>query len=242
MTGLSVLYAREAAKEREISAVPYRERAGRLREVYWLRCAELMSGREPFINARLHGWMERRTLGRRSDEAGDGFVYLARMMPKPEGSFEWLEVTEVFTIVPARLVEGAMEAWHGIPSQREVDFEEFLAAVPRGRPSRVRNTGTDRISCSPASWPIVQHQSPGRKVWKCSERSRRVRSAGGRFWRKRTRFRKNTCLRWSRESVNRRQSRCGLPRCSWWCHSLFRPVIPNSNRRGSGVWKMLSDS
>ena len=137
MTGLSVLYAREAAKEPEISAVPDRERAGRLREMYWLRCAELKSGREPFITVRLHGWMERRTLGRRSDEAGDGFVYLARLMPKPEASFEWVEVTEVFTIVPARLVEGAMETWHGIPSRRELDFEKFLAAVPRGRPSRV---------------------------------------------------------------------------------------------------------
>lgn len=137
MTGLSVLYAREAAKEGEMAAVPYRERAGRLREMYWLRRAESKPGGKSFINLHLFGWVERETLDRRRDEPGDGFLYLASMKPKPEDSFEWLEVTEVFTTVPALLIEGAMEAWHGIPGKRAVNFEEFLAAVPRGRPARV---------------------------------------------------------------------------------------------------------
>ena len=35
MTGLSVLYTRQAAEEREWAAIPDRDRTGRLREVYW---------------------------------------------------------------------------------------------------------------------------------------------------------------------------------------------------------------
>ena len=48
MTGLSVLYAKEATEEREWAAVPDRDRTGRLREVYWARRAESKSGRKAF--------------------------------------------------------------------------------------------------------------------------------------------------------------------------------------------------
>ncbi len=84
MTGLSVLYASEAAKERDWAAVPGRHRTGRLREVYWARRAESKSGRT-----------DRAAIGRRSDDPGDGFVYLVSMAPRVEDRFEWLEVTEV---------------------------------------------------------------------------------------------------------------------------------------------------
>ena len=40
MTGLSVMYAKEATGELEWAAIPDRNRAGRLREVYWARRAE----------------------------------------------------------------------------------------------------------------------------------------------------------------------------------------------------------
>lgn len=169
MTGLSVLYAREAANEREMAEVRDRERTGRLREIYWLRRVESKSGREPFINLRLHGWMERGTLGRRSDEPGDGFLYLVSMMPEPADSFEWFEVTEVFASVPARQIEGAMEAWHGIPGKRAVDFDEFLRTVPRGRPSRVeQRRAADAV--------IAQVE---RKLTKCSYRDLREKYGYG---------------------------------------------------------------
>ena len=53
-------------------------------------------------------------IGRRGDEPGDGFVYLVSMVPRVEDRFEWLEVTEAFTTVPASRIEGAMGAWDGI--------------------------------------------------------------------------------------------------------------------------------
>lgn len=137
MTGLSVLYASEATEERDWTAVPDRERTGRLREVYWARRAELQSGRKRFVNATLSWWPDRTGVGRRSDEPGDGFVYLARLAPSAEDRFEWLEVTEVFTTVPASRIEGAMRAWNGIPDKHPVDFDEFRRGLRRGRPSRV---------------------------------------------------------------------------------------------------------
>lgn len=49
MTGPSVFYAREAVEERELAAVPIRDRTGRLREVYWAHRAELQLGRKSFV-------------------------------------------------------------------------------------------------------------------------------------------------------------------------------------------------
>ena len=48
MTGLSVLYAREAAEERDWVAIPDRDMTGRLWEVYWARRAASKSRRKPF--------------------------------------------------------------------------------------------------------------------------------------------------------------------------------------------------
>ena len=61
MTGLRVLYAKEATEEREWVAIPDRDRTGRLREVYWARCAESKLGRKSFFQdeARLAGGPKR---------------------------------------------------------------------------------------------------------------------------------------------------------------------------------------
>lgn len=134
MTGLSVLYASEAAEEQDWAAAPERARTGRLREVYWARRADLKSGREPIVNVTLSWWPDRTEIGRKSDEPGDGFVYLASMV---ENRFEWIEVTEEFTTVPASDIERAMRAWNGIPDKHPVDFDEFRRALRLGHPSRV---------------------------------------------------------------------------------------------------------
>ena len=137
MTGLSVLYANEAAKERDWTAVPGRNRAGRLREVYWAHRTKSKLGRKSFVNMTLNWRPDRAAIGRRSDDPGDGFVYLISMAPRVEDRFEWLEVTEVFTTVPPTRIEGAMRAWNGIPDKRPVNFEEFRAGLRLGRPSRI---------------------------------------------------------------------------------------------------------
>ena len=149
MTGLSVLYASEAAKEADWAAVPDRDRTGRLREVYWASRAESESGRKDrkrLVNATLNWWADRTAIGRRSDEPGDGFVYLVSMVPRVEDQFEWLEVTEVYTTVPASRIEGAMRAWNGISDKHPVDFEEFRRGLRRGRPSRIeQRSAADRV-------------------------------------------------------------------------------------------------
>ena len=137
VTGLSVLYAREAAEEREWAAIPDRDRTGRLREVYWARSAESKLGRKSFVSVKLNWRPDRGDIGRRRDEPGDGFIYLVDMTPEVQEQFEWLEVTEVFTTVPASQIEGAMRAWNGIPDKQGVDFDEFRNGLPRRRPSRV---------------------------------------------------------------------------------------------------------
>ena len=75
MTGLSVLYAREAAGEREWAAIPDRDRTGRLREVYWARRAESKSGRKSFVSMTLYWRPDRTEIGRRGDDPG-GRVHL----------------------------------------------------------------------------------------------------------------------------------------------------------------------
>ena len=136
MTGLSVLYAREAAAEQEWATIPDRNKTGRLREVYWARRAESMTGRKSFVSANLNWRPDRTELGRRRDEPGDAFIYLVNMTPSVEDRFEWLEVTEVFTTVPASQIEGAMRAWNGFADKHPVNFDEFKKRLPRGRPSR----------------------------------------------------------------------------------------------------------
>ena len=146
MTGLGVLYASEAAKERDWAALPDRDRTGRLREVYWARRAESKSGRKWSVNATLNWRPDRTAIGRRSDEPGDGFIYLVSVAPRVEDRFEWVEVTEVFTTVPASQIQGAMRAWNGIPDKHPVEFDEFRRGLPRGRPSRgEQRSAADRV-------------------------------------------------------------------------------------------------
>ena len=146
MTGLSVLYAREAAKEPEWAAIPDRDRTGRLREVYWARRVESKSGRKSLVSMYLSFRADRGEMGRRPDEPGDGFIYLVDLTPQVEARFEWLEVTEVFTKVPASRIEGAMRAWNGIPDRDPVDFDEFRKGLARERPSRVaQRRAADRV-------------------------------------------------------------------------------------------------
>ena len=140
MTGLGVLYAKEAGNERAWANVPDREKTGRLREVYWAQRAakELRTGARPFISSTLNWTADRAEIGRRRDEAGDEFVHLVETTSRrTEHRFEWLEVTEVFTAVPASRIEGAMRAWNGIADRYPVDFDEFREGVRRGRPSRM---------------------------------------------------------------------------------------------------------
>ena len=146
MTGLSVLYAREAAKELEWVAIPDRDRTGRLREVYWARRVESKLRRKSFVSMHLSWRADRGEMGRRANDPGDGFVYLVDLTPPVDGRFEWLEVTEVFTTVPASRIEGAMRAWNGIPDREPVDFDEFRKGLARGRPSRVaQRRAADRV-------------------------------------------------------------------------------------------------
>lgn len=106
MTGLSVLFARETAEERDWAAIPDRDRIGRLREVYWARRADSKSGRKPFVNVKLSWRSNRSEIGRARDDPGDGFIYRVNMVPRVKDRFEWLEVTEVFTTGPASQIEG----------------------------------------------------------------------------------------------------------------------------------------
>ena len=145
MTGLSVLYAKAAAGEREWEAIPDRDRTGRLREVYWARRVEMKSGRKSFVGMNLNWRADRTEIGRRRDDPGDGFIYLADMTSlvrfgwrrRVEDRFEWLEVTEVFTTVPPSRIEGAMRAWNGIADKHPVDFDEFRKGLRMGPPSRM---------------------------------------------------------------------------------------------------------
>ena len=89
---------------------------------------------------------ERTEIGRRRDEPGDGFIYLVDMTPRVEERFEWLEVTEVFTTVPASRIERAMRAWNGIADKDPVDFDKSRKGLRRGRPSRMeQRRAADRV-------------------------------------------------------------------------------------------------
>ena len=137
MTGLSILYAKQAAEEQGWTATPDRDRTSRLREVYWMRRAESQSDQKPFLSINLNWWPDRAEISRRRDDPGDGFIYLVNMMPRAKDRFGWLEVTEVFTTVPALQIEGAMRAWNGIPDRGPVDLDEFRKSLRRERPSRI---------------------------------------------------------------------------------------------------------
>lgn len=147
MTGLGILYAKEATEAQDWAEVRDRDKPGRLRELYWARRgARVKLGRQLFSNMTAWWDLERTAIGRRSDEPGDAFIYLLRMAPQVEERFEWLEVTEVFTTVPASQIEGAMRAWNGIADKHPMDFGAFRRELRRGRPSRLeQRCAADRV-------------------------------------------------------------------------------------------------
>ena len=145
MTGLSVLYANEAVDDREWATISERDRTGRLREVYWMRRGESKISAKSFVNVTMYWRPDRSAIGRKRDDPGDGFTYLADMT-QTGGRFEWLEVTEVFTTVPASQIEEAMRAWNGIPTRTPVDLVEFRKNLPRGRPTKSdQRRAADRV-------------------------------------------------------------------------------------------------
>ena len=147
MTGLGILYAKEAIDEQDWAEVLDRDKPARLRELYWARRgASVKLGRQPFLKMTARWDLDRSAIGRRSDEPGDAFVYLLQMAPRVEERFEWLEVTEVFTTVPASKIEGAMRAWNGIADKHPMDFDAFRRELRRGRPSRLeQRCAADRV-------------------------------------------------------------------------------------------------
>ena len=136
MTGLSVLYANQAMKERGWADVPDRNKVSRLREMYWLKGVKPL-GPKSNLKMQLYWRPDQGELGRRADMPGDGFAYVATMFPSAEASFEWFEVTEVFATVPPEQIDAAMKARNGIASKQPVDFDDFLGMLRKGRPSRV---------------------------------------------------------------------------------------------------------
>ena len=136
MTGLSVLYANQAMKERGWADVPDRNKVSRLREMYWLKGVKPL-GPKSNLTMQLYWRPDQGELGRRADMPGDGFAYVATMFPSAEANFEWFEVTEVFTTVSPEQINAAMSARNGIASKQPVDFDDFLGMLRKGRPSRV---------------------------------------------------------------------------------------------------------
>lgn len=137
MTGLKVLYAQEAKEKRDWMEIPDRDKAGRLREVYWAKRVESEFGRKSFLNAKLHWRLDRQQVERGANFPGDEFACTVKILPEIEYGFEWIEVTEVFTIVSPKLIDGAMRVRNGIPNKSPVNFDEFKERVNKGRPSRV---------------------------------------------------------------------------------------------------------
>ena len=140
MSGLSILYTKKAKAEQGWTAVPDREKTGRLREVYWASRAEGMIGKgKSFISACVYWRPDRENIGRARDDPGDSFVQIVRTDQKTEraeSNFEWIEVTEVFTTTSPEAIQAAMRVWHGIGGEPIVDFKEFRKGLKRGRPSR----------------------------------------------------------------------------------------------------------
>ena len=147
MLGLGVLYTTLATEEPEWGAIPERDRAARLREVYWARRAESeVGGGRQLVSAGFSWRADRPGIGRAGDDPGDAFIYLANFADQRESQFAWIEVTEVFTAMPPREVNDAMRAWHGISGKRQVDFQAFRNSLPMGRPSKAaQRSAADQV-------------------------------------------------------------------------------------------------
>lgn len=137
MTGLNILYAKQAKEEKEWVKVKDRDKPGRLREVYWARRAEeKIGGEKSFFSMSISWRTDREEIGREGDDPGDSFIHKAKITAGAESNFEWIEITEVFTTTHAATIEGAMRVWNHIESKQAVDFKEFVKGIERGRPSR----------------------------------------------------------------------------------------------------------
>ena len=150
MLGLGVLHTTSAAGHSEWAAIPERDRAACLREAYWAQYAEKepsKAGRAgPFIHARMGWHVDRPAMGRSADDPGDSFVHFVNFPDLDGSQFEWIEVTEVFTTVPAREVNDAMRALHGFRGKRQADLDAFRNNLPMGRPSRAaQRRAADRV-------------------------------------------------------------------------------------------------
>ena len=139
MTGLGVLYASKAADSRDWHTIKDRDKTKWMREWYWARGAEsaITPGAVPGLRMRISWKPSRTDVGKNINDAGDGFFYTIDMIPRVKERFEWFEVTEVFTTVKAKRIDGAMRSLHGLPGKNSIDFEEFQKDLYRGRPSRV---------------------------------------------------------------------------------------------------------
>ena len=124
MLGLKALYTSAAAKERDWATIRDQHRSDRLREVYWASRANSNSERKQCLEMNLTWRPDCSMIDRGRDDPGDGFIYLINTVPRVEDRFEWLEVAEVFTAVPASQLERAMRTWNGVPGKDPVDFEE----------------------------------------------------------------------------------------------------------------------
>ncbi len=139
MIGLGVLYAEKASKEKGWEKIRDREKAKRLREVYWVEHAKgLLQEKKSFLEMNLDCRIDHEEIGRKIDDPGDDFIYKMKIATGTESGLEWVEVTEVFTTAPPEKIEGAMKVLNGIESNRTVDLEEFLKGLRRGIPSRAQ--------------------------------------------------------------------------------------------------------
>ncbi len=137
IAGLNVLQASEATEEAEWTTIPERDKIKRLREAYWIKQAEAHVRTTNFFGLDLKWECDRGDIGRRSDDPGDGFAYLATASSEGmEIGFEWFEVTEVFTTAPPEQVKAAMQAWNGLSGKEPGELEGLLADLDRGRPTR----------------------------------------------------------------------------------------------------------
>ena len=137
MTGLSLLYAKQAKVDKGWAEVKDRDKPGRLREVYWARRAEeKIGGGKSFFNMSFSWRPDRGEIGRQPDDPGDSFIHKVTIEPKAKSNFEWIEVTEVFTTTSAAAIEGAMRVWNRIEGKQTLDFEKFKKEIEKRRPSR----------------------------------------------------------------------------------------------------------
>ncbi len=129
------VFAGQNTSESECITIRDRDLPGRLREQYWARRAK--SNKNALLRMEFGFNSLRSTIGRESDDPGDEFNFYVQILPGVEHRFEWIEVTEVYTTVPATQINEAMRHLNGIPNRNPFSFDDFLSEIPRGIPTRV---------------------------------------------------------------------------------------------------------